>query len=94
MSNRLFFYSSFEGKALRKAQKSLLFHCPYVRVCQKPETDILGARIIVINGDKLSPAKEMVEDLLAIVTVFSARFHGLRSYRKVLKDACQQENQT
>ena len=52
-----------------------------------------GTKIIVINGDKLSPEKEMVEDLLAIVTVFSARFHGLRSYRKVIKDACLKENQ-
>lgn len=53
-----------------------------------------GTKIIVINGDKLSPEKEMVEDLLAIVTVFSARFHGLRSYRKVLKDACLPQDQT
>ena len=52
-----------------------------------------GTRIVVINGDKLSPEKEMVEDLLAIVRVFSARFHGLRSYRKVLKDACEQKDQ-
>lgn len=52
-----------------------------------------GAKIVVINGDKLSPEKEMVEDLLAIVTVFSARFHGLRSYRKVLKDACLPQDQ-
>jgi putative resolvase len=52
-----------------------------------------GTKIIVTGGDKLSPEKEMVEDLLAIVTVFSARFHGLRSYRKVIKDACLKENQ-
>ncbi len=52
-----------------------------------------GTRIIVMNSDKLSPEKEMAEDLLAIVTVFSARFHGLRSYRKVLKDACLKEDQ-
>ena len=52
-----------------------------------------GTKIVVINGDKLSPEKEMVEDLLAIVTVFSARFHGLRSYRKVLKDACLPQDQ-
>jgi putative resolvase len=52
-----------------------------------------GTKIVVINGDKLSPEKEMVEDLLAIVTVFSARFHGLRLYRKVIKDACLKENQ-
>jgi Predicted site-specific integrase-resolvase len=53
-----------------------------------------GTRLVVINGDKLSPEKEMVEDLLAIVSVFSARFHGLRSYRKVLKDACLPQDQT
>jgi predicted site-specific integrase-resolvase len=52
-----------------------------------------GTRIILINGDNLSPEKEMVEDLLAIVSVFSARFHGLQSYRKVLKDACEQKDQ-
>lgn len=52
-----------------------------------------GTRLVVINGDKLSPEKEMVEDLLAIVTMFSARFHGLRSYRKVIKDACLPQDQ-
>jgi putative resolvase len=52
-----------------------------------------GTKIVVINGDKLSPEKEMVEDLLAIVTVFSARFHGLRSYRKVLERACLPQDQ-
>lgn len=53
-----------------------------------------GTKLVVINGDKLSPEKEMVEDLLAIVSVFSARFHGLRSYRKVIKDACLSQDQT
>jgi putative resolvase len=52
-----------------------------------------GTRIVVINGGHLSPEKEMVEDSLAIVTVFSARFHGLQSYRKVIKDACEQKDQ-
>lgn len=52
-----------------------------------------GTKLIVINGDKLSPEKEIVEDLLAIVSVFSARFHGLRSYRKGLKDACLPQDQ-
>ena len=44
-------------------------------------------KIVVINGESLSPEQELVRDLIAIVTVFSARLHGLRSYRKVLKDA-------
>src|SRR6266852_1359895 len=49
--------------------------------CERHHTEI-----VVINGENLSPEQELVRDLLAIVTVFSARLHGLRSYRKVLKD--------
>ncbi len=44
-------------------------------------------QLVVINGEAMSPEQELVQDLLAIVTVFSARLHGLHSYRKVLKDA-------
>jgi putative resolvase len=49
--------------------------------------------IVVINGESLSPEQELVRDLIAIVTLFSARLPGLRSYRKVLKDAALQKNQ-
>jgi putative resolvase len=48
-------------------------------------------QIVVINGEAMSPEQELVRDLIAIVTVFSARLHGLRSYRKVLKDAALQK---
>ncbi len=48
--------------------------------------------IVVMNGESLSPEQELVRDLLAIVTVFSARLHGLRSYKKVLKDAALQKD--
>jgi putative resolvase len=56
-----------------------------------------GTKIIVMNSEKLSPEKEMIEDLLAIITVFAARFHGLRSYKRsiakaVVENADQQEN--
>src|SRR5712692_10743765 len=54
--------------------------------CERHHTDI-----VVINGENLSPEHELVRDLIAIVTVFSARLHGLRSYRKVLKDAALQK---
>ncbi len=47
--------------------------------------------LVVINGEAMSPEQELVRDLIAIVTVFSARLHGLRSYRKVLKDAALQK---
>jgi putative resolvase len=54
--------------------------------CQRHHTEI-----VIINGENFSPEQELVRDLLAIVTVFSARLHGLRSYRKVLKDAALQK---
>jgi predicted site-specific integrase-resolvase len=50
--------------------------------CERHHTEI-----IVINAEAMSPEQELVRDLLAIVTVFSARLPGLRSYKKVLKDA-------
>lgn len=54
--------------------------------CQRHHTEI-----IVMNGEQMSPEQELVRDLIAIVTVFSARLPGLRSYRKVLKDAALQK---
>ena len=56
--------------------------------CKRHHTEL-----VVINGESLSPEQELVRDLIAIVTVFSARLHGLRSYRKVIKDACHKEDQ-
>jgi predicted site-specific integrase-resolvase len=57
-------------------------------LCQRHHTELM-----VINGEQLSPEQEMVQDLLAIVTVFSARLHGLRSYRTVLKEAALHKEQ-
>ena len=50
-----------------------------------------GTKILIMSGETQSPEKEMVEDLLAIVTVFSARFHGLRSYKKVVAEKLAKE---
>src|SRR5215469_986337 len=50
--------------------------------CERHNTELM-----VVNGDTMSPEQELVQDLLAIVTVFGARLHGLRSYKKVLKEA-------
>ena len=44
-----------------------------------------GTEIIVLNQPSTSPEQEVVEDLLNIVTVFSARSHGLRTYKKQLE---------
>ena len=46
-----------------------------------------NCEIVVIHGDTLSPEQEMVQDLIAITTIFSARIHGLRSYKRGIKDA-------
>ncbi|EFH89763.1 IS607 family transposase [Ktedonobacter racemifer] len=56
--------------------------------CERHHTEL-----VVINGENLSPEQELVRDLLAIVTVFSARLHGLRSYKKAIKDAALQKDQ-
>jgi YD repeat-containing protein len=50
--------------------------------CERHNTEL-----IVVNGDSLSPEQELVADLMAIVSVFSARLHGLSSYKNVLKEA-------
>ncbi len=46
-----------------------------------------GTDITVINGEAFSPEEELVRDLIAIVTVFSARLHGLRSHKNVIRAA-------
>ena len=55
--------------------------------CQRHHTEI-----VVMNGEALSPEQELVQDLLAIVTVFASRLHGLRSYKKAMKDAALQKD--
>jgi putative resolvase len=46
-----------------------------------------GTEIVVTNGESFSPEQELVKDLLAIVTVFSARLHGLRSHKNAIRAA-------
>lgn len=57
--------------------------------CQRHHTEI-----VVINGEAMSPEQELVRDLIAIVTVFSARLHGLRSYRKAIRDAALRKDES
>ncbi len=56
--------------------------------CERHHTQLL-----VVNGDSLSPEQELVQDLITIITVFGARLHGLRSYKKVIKDAALHKDQ-
>ena len=39
-----------------------------------------GGRIVVLHQENLTPEQELVQDLLTITTVFSARLYGLRSH--------------
>jgi putative resolvase len=54
----------------------------FAAFCERHGTDL-----VIVNGDSLSPEQELVQDLLSIVQVFSARLYGLRSYKKVIRDA-------
>jgi predicted site-specific integrase-resolvase len=46
-----------------------------------------GTQITIINGETFSPEVELVRDLIAIVTVFSARLPGLRSHKNLIRAA-------
>jgi putative resolvase len=49
--------------------------------------DAHDCQLFIINDEKLSPEREMVEDLMTIVHCFSGRLYGLRNYKKALKVA-------
>jgi predicted site-specific integrase-resolvase len=60
----------------------------FAAFCQRHGTDLL-----IVNGDSLSPEQELVQDLLSIIYVFSARLYGLRSYQQVIRDAALHKDQ-
>lgn len=46
-----------------------------------------GGKVVVHSKSaKCSPTEELTQDLLAVLTVFGARMHGLRKYREKIKD--------
>ena len=45
-----------------------------------------GTKIIIVKNEKLSPEEELVQDLIAIIHVFSCRINGLRKYKSKLKE--------
>lgn len=49
----------------------------FEQLCKKHQTNL-----IVINNEKTSPEQEVVDDLIAIIHVFSCRVYGLRKYKK------------
>ena len=51
-----------------------------------------GAKIIILNQPSTSPEQELAEDLLNIVTVFSARSNSLKTYKKQLEKNLNEKN--
>ncbi|BDA66292.1 hypothetical protein CAL7716_004580 [Calothrix sp. PCC 7716] len=48
--------------------------------------DRSGCKILVLNNHVLSPEREMLEDVLAIIHVFSCKLYGLRKYKQKIKE--------
>ena len=44
-----------------------------------------GGSVTVVNHESLSPNEELVQDILAILHVFSSRLYGLRRYERAIK---------
>ena len=53
----------------------------FENLCKQHQTEI-----IVLNHKETSPNKELVEDLISIVHVFSSRSDGLKKYKKIIKE--------
>jgi excisionase family DNA binding protein len=53
-----------------------------------------GGRVVVLDKTELSPEQELTKDLLSILHVFSARLHGLRSYKDQVKQALSDKGAT
>ena len=45
-----------------------------------------SAKIVVLNRNNQTNEHELSTDLLSIITVFSARMHGLRKYKNKIKN--------
>jgi putative resolvase len=45
-----------------------------------------NVKIVVVNNESLSPAEELVQDIISILHVFSCRIYGLRKYKKKIKE--------
>lgn len=53
----------------------------FEQLCKKHQTNL-----VVVNNEETSPEREVVDDLIAIIHVFSCRVYGLRKYKKKVGD--------
>ncbi len=44
-----------------------------------------GCDIVVANAQNMSPQQELMEDIMAVIHIFSCRLYGLRKYQKKLR---------
>lgn len=52
-----------------------------------------GGRLVVLNKNDVSKETELAEDIISIITVYSARYYGSRKYKnKVDKDKSENDN--
>ena len=47
---------------------------------------MVSAPLIILNDETVSKEQEIVQDILQIITVFSARVHGLRTYSTKIRN--------
>ena len=52
----------------------------FEKFCEKFNT-----KIIIVNNETFSPKEELVQDMIAILHVFSCRLYGLRKYKNQIK---------
>lgn len=45
-----------------------------------------SSEIEIVNNEDLSPQEEIIQDLISIIHIFSCRIHGLRKYKKQIKE--------
>ena len=53
---------------------------------------LYGCKITVINIESSSPEKELTEDLMTIIHVFSARLYGLRKYKSKIRKELEKDD--
>lgn len=45
-----------------------------------------NVKTIVVNNETLSPNKELVQDIISILHVFSCKIYGIRKYKKKIQE--------
>lgn len=53
----------------------------FERLCKMHNTEI-----VVLKNVETSPEKEMIDDIISIIHVFSCRLYGLRKYKNIIKN--------